>query len=116
MKTDYIITNEELTEKGIDLNEYALDGTFVYAIINMALDLAITRILKLNDNFSSELDIEKELDKNEDKVKSFKKLQHRVIYNLIFVGDQDPLDRNVNDIITYDLKWGKINGFQKGWF
>ena len=27
MKKEYIITNEEMTEKGLDLNEYALDGT-----------------------------------------------------------------------------------------
>lgn len=115
MNTDYIITNEELSEKGFDLNEYALDGNYAH-IINMALDLAITRILNLNDNFSYESDIEMALDKNPNLVGAFKKLQFRVIYNLIFVGDNDPLDKNVNDIIVYDLKWGKINGFQKGWF
>lgn len=115
MKYEYIITNQELSEKGLDLNEYALDGNYAF-IINMALELAITRILKLNDNFTSEQDIEKDLDTNQEKVNAFKKLQYRVIYNLIFVGDSDPLDINVNDIIVYDLKWGKINGFQKGWF
>lgn len=116
MKEEYIITNEELQPKGLDLTEYTLEGTNIIAIINIALDLAITQCLKMNDNFKYSKDIEKALDDNQDLVESFKKLQFRVIYNLLFVGDVDPIDKVVENIITFDLRWGKINGFQKGYF
>lgn len=116
MKQEYIITNDDLSKKGLDLNDYAVEGTKVEPIIYNALDLAITRVLKLNDDFHSEEDIEKTLDDNADLVKPFKKLQYRVIYNLIFLGDNDPIDKSVDDIICFDLHWGKINGFQKSIF
>lgn len=114
MKENYIITNDEMQKKGLDLNEYCLEGSLIIAVINIALELAVTKCLKMNDNFKYEQDIEKALDENQSLVNSFKKLQYRVLYNLIFVGDSDPIDKNVEDIITFDLRWGKINGFQKG--
>ena len=52
MKKDYVITNEELTDKGLNLNEYALDGSLIPAIINRALDICVTRICYLNDDFT----------------------------------------------------------------
>lgn len=116
MKEEYIITNEDLALKGLDLNDYVLDGTKIPAIIHICLDLAITRILKLNDNFHYENDIEKAIDENVNLVEPFKKLQFRVIYNMLFLGDNDPLDKSVDDIIVFDLRWGKINSFQKGVF
>lgn len=116
MNEKYIISSEELAEKGINLGEYTIDGSFDEIIIHKAVDMLVTRILKLNDKFKSVKDIEKDLDSHEYKEYAFKKLQYAIIYNLIFVGDSDPLDAQVNDIIVYDLDWGKINGFQKGWF
>lgn len=116
MKEEYIITDRDLELKGLDLNDYALDGTKVPVIINICLDLAITRVLKLNDDFYYEKDIEKAIDENQDLIDPFKKLQYRVIYNMIFLGDNDPIDKSVDDIIVFDLRWGKINGFQKGVF
>lgn len=114
MNKDYIITSDELTnEYGLNLNDYAINGTMVNAIIKIAFNLAITEILKLNDEFGYESDIEVALDNNNNLIFPFKKLQHRVIYNLIFVGDRDPLDKSVDDIICGDLRWGKVNGFQK---
>lgn len=113
MNSDYIITNDELMEKGIDLTQYAVDTTYVSPIINQALDLAITRILFLNDNFEYESDIESALDNNSDLVDAFKKLQKQVIYNLLFLGDSDTIDRQVDNIIGGDLKWGKVNAYQK---
>lgn len=113
MEQEYIITNEELAIKGLDLNDYVIDGAKIPAIINLCLDLAITRILTLNDNFSYESDIENALADNQDLISAFKKLQWRIIYNMVFLGDNDPLDKSVDDIICADLKWGKINGFQK---
>ena len=117
MKQEYIITDNYLqTRFGLDLNDYALDGQFVQPIITMALEKAITRILKLNDDFHYESDIENALDNDQNLEHAFFKLQYQVIYNLIFLGDNDPIDKSVDDIICFDLHWGKINGFQKSIF
>lgn len=115
MKQEYIITEQELNERGIAMSDYFVDTTAIYPVINMMVGKIVTRIFKLNDNFKCEEDIEKDLQANPYKISAFKKLQFTAIYNLIFVGDNDPLDASVNDIIVHDLKWGKINGFQKGW-
>lgn len=114
MKSEYIVDNHYLAERGLDLNEYALDGTYLQAIIMLGLDLCVSRICLLNDSFEGELDVEKALDENPSKLESFKKLQYRVIYNLIFQNETSPLDQLVDVIISHELKWGKINGFQKG--
>ena len=113
MKDEYIITNDELAEKGMDLTQYALDTTYVAPIIDKALDLAISEVLFLNDDFSYEEDIEKALDENQQLVKPFKKLQKQIIYNLLFLGDDNPIDGTVHKIIGADLRWGKVNSYQK---
>ena len=117
MNNAYIITNEELAKKGLDLNEYALDGAFVYALINMGLDICVTRCCALNDNFKNGEDsIEQALDEDNKLVKAFKKLQFWVIYNLIFTAETSPVEQYIDSIIVFELHWGKINGFQKGLF
>ena len=117
MKQEYIISNQELAEKGLDLNDYSLTGEYIPAIINRGLDIAITRCCYLNDNFKGEQSIEKELDEHEEKVSAFKKLQYNVIYNLIFMNEDSPIDLYVDTIIVHELGWGKINGIQKGlWY
>lgn len=113
MDETYKITSDECVERGLDLTSLAIDEGSVDAVINIAVDLAVTRVLLLNDTFESESDIESALEESEDLQTAFKKLQFRIIYNLIFIGDNDPLDKSVEDIITGDLHWGKINGFQK---
>ena len=114
MKSEYVITNEELQTRGVDLNDYALEGTLIPAIINNALDIAVSRICFLDDSKCGEEDIELGLDKEPKKVGAFKKLQFRIIYNLIFMAEDNPVDLYVDTIITHECKWGKINGFQKG--
>lgn len=114
MKKEYIITNEELTEKGLDLNEYALDGTKIPAIIWTGLDICVTRCCFNFDNIGSEDELEKALDEHPEKVNTFKKLQRKVIYNLIFTATDDPVDVYIDTIISQELNLGKINGFQKG--
>lgn len=116
MKSEYIITTDELEQKGLILADYVLDGAFIQPIINIALDLAITRILHFNDNFDYEEDIELAIDNNEKLIKPFKKLQWQIIYNLVFLGDTDPINFSVDNIICSDLRFGKINGFQKNLF
>ena len=117
MKYDYIISQEEVQEKGLNLYEYAIDGTAINAIINYALDIAITRCCFNYDEMESEDDIELALDNNPNKVKAFKKLQFRIIYNLIFTATDDPVDVYVDTIIAHELNLGKINGVQKGiWY
>lgn len=116
MKSEYVITNEDLMNRGLDLNEYALDGTLIPSIINDALDLLITRICYLNDSLGGEEDVEKYIDANPTKLNAFLKAQYRVIYNLIFMNETDPRDSLVDDIIVFEMKLGKINGFQKGLF
>ena len=114
MKEEYIVTNEYLSQRGLDLNEYALDGTLIPAIIQLALDLLITRICYLDDDKKGEQDIELALDKEPQKVSTFYKAQYRVIYNLIFQNETSPTDPFVDNIIVHELGWGKINGWQKG--
>ena len=117
MKNEYVITNEELAEKGLDLYDYALSGDLIPAIIQLGLDIAITRCCYNYDGIESEEDIEKALDSNPSKVGSFKKLQRRIIWNLIFTATDDPVDIYVDTIISKELNLGKINGVQKGiWY
>lgn len=114
MKQEYIITPEELALKGLIINNYALDDTFIPAIINVGLDQCVTRISYLNDDLKGEVAIEKQLDNEPEALPTFKKLQYRVIYNLIFMGETDPTDNGVDNIIAFELGWSKINGWQKG--
>ena len=115
MKSEYIITEQELAEKGLNLNDYLLDGALIPAIINIALDtIIVPRICHLDDSINYEEDIELRLDKEPQKVKPFKTLQYAVIYRLIFMAETGPVDLYVDTIIVNQLKWGKINGFQKG--
>lgn len=114
MKKEYVITNEELSFRGLDLNDYALTGNDIPTIIFKALDIAVTRCCHLNDYFRGEKSIEKELDKDTDLVDTFKKLQRTIIWNLIYTAEDNPVDQYVDDIIVHELNWGKINGFQKG--
>lgn len=115
MDTKYLVSNDYLAERGLDLNDYALEGTLINAIIQLGYDLAITRICYLDDSLSQEK-IENDLDVNLNKIDIFYKLQYRIIYNLVFQNENDPLDRMVDHIIVHELKWGKINGWQKGLF
>ena len=115
MKKNYIVTNEYLSEKGLDLNEYALDGTLIPAIINVALDsILITRICYLDDEMKGEQDIEKYLDDHPEKLNDFFSAQYRAIYNLLFQAENNPIDQYLDNIIVFRLGLGKINGFQKG--
>lgn len=114
MNEIYVITETELAEKGLNLNDYALEGALIPAIINIALDICISRVCYLGDNINGENDLEERLGENENKIKAFKKLQYRVIHNLIFMGETDPMDSYTDIIISHELNIGKINGWQKG--
>ena len=114
MKQEYIITDQELEEKGLDLDDYALSGTYVPVLINRALDICITRCCYLNDKFLGEQSVEQALDENQSLVGSFKKLQFNVLWNLIFTATDDPVDNYIDTIIVHELGWGKINAIQKG--
>ena len=117
MKQEFIITNEELAQKGLDLNDYALNGDLIPALINRALDISITRCCYLNDSFLGELSVESALDEKPELVGSFKKLQFNILWNLIFTAEDSPVDNYIDTIIVHELGWGKINGFQKGiWY
>lgn len=114
MNEKYIVTNDYLSQRGLDLNDYALEGTFINAIIQLALDLLVTRICYLNDDLNGEQDIENKLGNNEQKINTFFKAQYRVIYNLIFQNETSPVDPFIDNIIVHELGLGKINGWQKG--
>lgn len=116
MKREYIITEQDLAERGVNLNDYAINGDLIPAIIYIGLDICVSRCCFLNDNFKGEKSVEKALDENDDLVPSFKKLQFRVIWNLIFSAEDNPIDNYVDTIIVHELGWGKINGIQKGLF
>lgn len=116
MKNEYIITDDELKVKGLNLGDYALEETMIPAIIALGLDLTVTRASALNDDIKGENAIEKFLDEHQDKVDAFKKLQYRVIYNLIFQNETSPTDKFVDDIIVHELRLGRINATQFGIF
>lgn len=114
MNEKYIVTDEYLKEKGLDLNDYALDGTLIPSIKNIANDILVSRVCYLDDDIKGEENIESLLGNDESKIKKYFKAQYRVIYNLIFQNETNPLDPLVDNIIVFELCWGKINGFQKG--
>ena len=114
MNEKYIVTDEYLSQKGLDLNEYALDGTYINAIKQIGLDTLVSRICYLDDSLNGEKSIEERLGYDDDKINTFFKAQYRVIYNLIFQNETSPLDPLLDNIIVHELKWGKINGWQKG--
>ena len=117
MKSEYIISNDELAERGLDLNDYAITGAFVPAIIYRGLDICVSRCCYLNDDFLGEASVENALDNNPSLVNAFKKLQFNIIWNLVFTAEDSPVDLYIDTIITHELGWGKINGFQKGlWY
>lgn len=117
MKQEYIVTEQELKEKGLNLEDYALDGTLIPAIISKGLDICVTRCCFNFDNIGSEEELETALDQRQDKVGSFKKLQRQILWNLIFMGQDDPVDTYVDTIICHEINLGKINGVQKGlWY
>ena len=114
MDEKYIVTNEYLSQRGLNLNDYAIDGTMINAIINLGLDLLVTRICYLNDSIKGEKDIENTLGNDEQKINTFFKAQYRVIYNLIFQNETSPVDPFIDNIIAHELEMAKINGWQKG--
>ena len=116
MKDEYIITNEELQNRGLNLSDYALDDTLIPAIIQTGLDIGVTRCCLLFAEIGDEDELEKALDEHPNKVKAFKKLQYRIIYNLIFQAETEPVDVYVDTIIAQEINLGKINGVQKGYF
>ena len=116
MDQKYVITEEELAEKGLDLNDYALEGTLIPAIINISLDICVDRICKLCDEISGENDIEEKVGDDPNKIRALKKLQYRCIHNLIFMGETEPTDAYFDDIISQQLKIGRINSIQKGYY
>ena len=119
MKVDFVVTNEYLAEKGLDLNEYALEGTLINAIIQRGLGILVNRMCQIGNQFHSEDDIEKylglddELRTSVQKVSAFFEAQYVVIYNLIFQNETSPIDQYVDGILAFQLGC-KINGFQKG--
>lgn len=117
MKNEYVITEQEIMEKGLDINDYAISTDIIPALINRALDIAITRCCYNYDGIETEEEIETLLDNNPNKVKVFKKLQFNILWNLIFTATDDPVDVYIDTIITKELNIGKINGIQKGlWY
>lgn len=114
MNEKYIVTNKYLSQRGLDLNDYALEGTLINAIINLGLDLLVTRICYLNDSIKGEQDIEERLGNDQQKINTFFKAQYRVIYNLIFQNETSPVDPFIDNIIAHELEMAKINGWQKG--
>lgn len=119
MKVEYVITNEELSEKGLDLNDYALDGIYINAIIQRGLNKLVNEMCYFGDLKSSS-QIETYLSRSDertsqDKVEAFKEAQYLVIYNMLMINDSDPFDDEVQKVIVYQLGL-KINGFQKGIF
>ena len=116
MKKEYIITNEELTAREINLEEYAVDSAQANSIILDMLDDCVTLCCTMNDDFKKgELSIEEALDKEPYKVSIFKKLQYQMLRTELDRPTENVFeDIRLQRIISHELGWGKINGFQKG--
>lgn len=119
MNNEYVVSNEYLSEKGLDLNDYALEGVYINAIIQRGLNKLLNEICYFGD-LKSVSQIETYLSKNDDrtseeKIEAFKQAQYLVIYNMLMINDSDPFDDEVQKVIVYQLGL-KINGFQKGIF
>lgn len=121
MYNNYVISNEELAVRGLDLNDYSIDGVMINAIIMKAYDICVSRICFLNDNIYGEDGVIEYLERNDEKftssskIKAFKKLQYNMVYNLIYTAEE-PIDLYIDTIIVHELRCGKINGIQKGLF
>lgn len=120
MKKEYIVDNEYLIEnEGLNLDDYMLDGAYVYIIIKKGLGIVVDRFCELDDSIKSELKLEEYLSKSdetrtsEEKVFAFKKAQGRVIWNLVFAAETSPVDQYIDSILVQQLG-AKINAFQKG--
>ncbi len=118
MEQNYKIDNNYLAQRGLDLNEYALSGTMIPAIIDRGYDILINRMCQIGDQFGSEQKIIEYLGINDkrtsqEKISAFQKAQYNIIYNLIFQNETNPVDRYVDGILVFQLGC-KINGFQKG--
>ena len=118
MRNEYVITQEELQERGLNLSEYSLDEAIIPAIIGQGLDITISRACELGDIKSSRaleeyISTDDEDRSSEDKVEAFKKAQYRVIYGLIFMAQTDPIDQYVDSPLVFELGL-KINSMQKG--
>ena len=119
MNENYVVTNDYLADSGLDLNDYALEGVYITPIIQLGLDLLVNRMCQIGDQFHSEQDIENYLGQDDSvrtsvqKIETFKKAQYRIIYNLIFQNETNPVDQFVDGILVHQLGC-KINGFQKG--
>ena len=119
MEKEYIVDNKYMSSKGLNLNDYALDGTVVPAIIERGLGILVNRMCQVGDQFKSEKTIETYLSTDDkertsaEKISAFKNAQFNVIYNLIFQNETNPVDKYVDGILVFQLGC-KINGFQKG--
>ena len=116
MKKEYIITNEELTERDLNLEDYAIGDAEANAIILDCIDDCVTLCCSMNDDFKKgELSVEEALEKEPYKVSIFKKLQYQMLLCELRTPDENPLDNiKLQRIVSHELGWGKINGFQKG--
>lgn len=121
MKKEYIVDNDYLSQKGLDLNDYALEGTMIPSIINKALSILVNRMCQIGNQFHSEREIDEYLGHDDDqrtsqdKINAFKEAQYLIIYNFVFQNETNPVDQYVDGILVFQLGC-KIHGFQKGLF
>ena len=121
MKKEYIVDNDYLSQKGLDLNDYALEGTMIPSIINKALSILVNRMCQIGNQFHSEREIDEYLGHDDDqrtsqdKIGAFKEAQYLIIYNFVFQNETNPVDQYVDGILVFQLGC-KIHGFQKGLF
>lgn len=118
MRKDFVITEEELQDRGLNLSDYAIDEATIPAIIGQGLDIAVSRACELGDIKSSKaleqyIANDDEERTSEEKVEAFKKAQYRVIYGLIFMAQTDPINQYVDSPLVFELGL-KINSMQKG--
>lgn len=120
MKSEYLVDEQYLADKGLILEDYLCDSTYINAVIQIALMLLTDRMCQIGNQFHSQKQIEDYLGINDErttqeKVWAFKEAQYKVIYNLVFTAETNPVDQYVDGILVYQLGC-VIHGFQKGFY
>ena len=113
--SDYKITEEDLTDTfGYDVRDKLQDddGSIVQKLIDRSYRFLVNGMYRLNQDIEEDDDFVDLLD-NASKIDAFKEAQYQTIRNIIELGDMNPIDSVVENILRNRAKISNMNGWQK---
>lgn len=113
--SDYKITETEITDTfGYDVRDKIQDedGSVVKKLIDRSYRFLVNGMYRLNHDVSEDDDFVVLLD-NASKIDAFKEAQYQTIRNIIELGDVNPIDSIVENILRNRAKISNMNGWQK---